>query len=472
MARNLFKGLLIGVVMATVGLVCVDESRAFLGLCNRAQPTTALSPVCNPCAQQMTCNYVPQTSYRVQYVSVPVTTYRPLMTCDPCGCQTTCMRPETTYVQRAQYVPYTSYKMVYTMARPACATTTYYAATAAAVAPPSGCSTCGVAGAQQATYYGTTAVGTMGAVGATGVAPQVAAPVAVNYQPNYAYSSGYGAGSTMYPYGQPTIGTPGAIVAPAPVQRVIVQPTPTAVVTPGMSSMAPSYSGQTYVSPNGGAMVQPSLPTTTTSYYGTTQQGTIVQQGAIVTMPPTQTQIIQSAPPAGQTVIMQSAPPAGVSPTLAPPTAGESTTVAKPIEIEKRTEIKVETESTDKMTPIPDPLMNQQDGPSLNKKTSSPRLYDPQDKTAAVWPTERAWGYAAVGTTIAARTRVAAEPAPIVLTSAIVPGAITSTHAAPVISAERNSATLGPIVPMQSTNAAPMNAVPTRDADGWRSSGR
>ena len=86
-----------------------------------AQPiamTAGYGSACSPCATtcykpQQSCRYVPQTSYRTEYCNVPVTTYRPVTTCDPCtGCSTTCMKPCTTYQRQARQVPYTSYRMV------------------------------------------------------------------------------------------------------------------------------------------------------------------------------------------------------------------------------------------------------------------------------------------------------------------------------------------------------------------------
>jgi hypothetical protein len=68
---------------------------------------------CDPCGPQV-CNYVPQTCYRTQYVSVPVTTYRPIAGCDPCtGCPVTTYRPITAYVWQPRLVPYSSFRLVY-----------------------------------------------------------------------------------------------------------------------------------------------------------------------------------------------------------------------------------------------------------------------------------------------------------------------------------------------------------------------
>ena len=67
---------------------------------------------CRPCVRQV-YRYVPQTCYRTVCVNVPVRTYRPVTTRDPCtGCCRTCYRPVTTYVRQARRVPYTTYRPV------------------------------------------------------------------------------------------------------------------------------------------------------------------------------------------------------------------------------------------------------------------------------------------------------------------------------------------------------------------------
>lgn len=69
---------------------------------------------CMQTCQRVVVNYVPCTSYRTAYERVPVTTYRPQTTSDPCtGCTVTCMRPCTTYTYRCKRVPYTTYRPVY-----------------------------------------------------------------------------------------------------------------------------------------------------------------------------------------------------------------------------------------------------------------------------------------------------------------------------------------------------------------------
>lgn len=107
------------------------------GYGNSCSTTACYAPCTTTCYKpQQSCRYVAQTCYRTQYCSVPVTTYRPVTTCDPCtGCSTTCMKPCTTYVQQARQVPYTTYKMV--------CETRYVAVTTNSCCPtcPTGCPT-------------------------------------------------------------------------------------------------------------------------------------------------------------------------------------------------------------------------------------------------------------------------------------------------------------------------------------------
>jgi len=95
-----------------------------LGLFRRTSyyvPVAATS--CSPCGVQ----YVQQTSYRAEVVQVPVTTYQPVVTSDPCtGCAVTTMRPVVTYVQQVRYRPVITYRPVVS-ASACCPTTTYYA---------------------------------------------------------------------------------------------------------------------------------------------------------------------------------------------------------------------------------------------------------------------------------------------------------------------------------------------------------
>ena len=76
--------------------------------CPTAAYYAPAAPACNTCAPSCnTCAPSCNTCYRPSIVSVPVTTYRPMATCDPCGNTVTVMRPVTSYVQRVQYAPQT-----------------------------------------------------------------------------------------------------------------------------------------------------------------------------------------------------------------------------------------------------------------------------------------------------------------------------------------------------------------------------
>jgi len=99
---------------------------------------------CAPTATRpMVVRYIPRTCYRTVWVSVPVTTYRPVNTCDPVtGCQVTCMRPCTSMTWQARRVPYTTFRAVY---RPAWLPALF----AAPACGPAGCPTgvtCGPGG--------------------------------------------------------------------------------------------------------------------------------------------------------------------------------------------------------------------------------------------------------------------------------------------------------------------------------------
>ncbi|HVW38282.1 MAG TPA: hypothetical protein VHB99_13295 [Pirellulales bacterium] len=116
-----------------------------------AQPAPMAAPVIEaaPVAAPTVVNYVPQTCYRTQYVTVPVTTYRPAMGCDPCtGFPVTTMRPVIAYVQQARLVPYTTYRAVMTapvgLGLPVMGSVGY--------APSAGCSSCSAAPAAQPYY--------------------------------------------------------------------------------------------------------------------------------------------------------------------------------------------------------------------------------------------------------------------------------------------------------------------------------
>lgn len=199
-------------------------------LCNDTTPTYGAAPLASaapaavdPCAPPQvtqTVNYVPQTCYRTQYVNVPVTTYRPVASRDPCtGCPVTTLRPSTTVVRQAQLVPYTTYRRVLTNTCGAPAATASYTSMFRGVASypaTRGCSSCG------ATPTYAPAVSTPMYSGATPTyAPAATTPTyngamsgttgnsSSGYSPSSSYgaSSGYGASSSQT--GTPTLAPSG-----------------------------------------------------------------------------------------------------------------------------------------------------------------------------------------------------------------------------------------------------------------------
>lgn len=176
--NRMIRYLAIGCVAAAIPLATAPESQAFFGWWRRnaccdpcnpcatarttyrplfggwftgwrgnncCSPCATCAPACSPCATGcstgcQTCQMVPQTCFRTECVSVPVTTCRACTTCDPCtGCARTVMRPVTTFVQQVRRVPVTTYRMV---AAPSCCGTTALSAPSFAPAMGSGCSTC------------------------------------------------------------------------------------------------------------------------------------------------------------------------------------------------------------------------------------------------------------------------------------------------------------------------------------------
>jgi hypothetical protein len=197
------------IAVACSGLVLAlpAESQAcWFTSCFHPAPAACPAPV----APVQQVNYVPQTCYRTVCNSVPVTSYRPITTADPCtGCPVTSLSPVTTYVQRPVVVPYTTYRPVVTTVMmpvaPACPTcsacaapaTSYYApAAVAAPAPSCGCGAPGLASATVApslastaapttSYYGgaTTAYYSAPATGYGAPATGYGAPATTSYYP-------------------------------------------------------------------------------------------------------------------------------------------------------------------------------------------------------------------------------------------------------------------------------------------------
>lgn len=102
------------------------------------------------------CSYMPQVSYRVAYLPTPVVAYQPVPSCNPCtGCATTAYRPVTSYAVQPRYVPYTTYRPVYST--PCCAAPSYAASTvsypaASYVVPAAAPSCCGSTISSAETY--------------------------------------------------------------------------------------------------------------------------------------------------------------------------------------------------------------------------------------------------------------------------------------------------------------------------------
>jgi len=155
-----------------------------------------------PCAPPTVVNYVPQTYYRPVVVNTPVTTYRPVTSCGLCG-PSTVMRPVTTMVQQTQYVPYTSYRLMYGPAY-APAYTANYLAPAPVAAPAAACCAPAAPAAMAPAPLGATPMPTLnGPVPATGNYPPPG-------MPSFESSTG-----TIYSNGQSS-GTPATSNYPAP----------------------------------------------------------------------------------------------------------------------------------------------------------------------------------------------------------------------------------------------------------------
>jgi hypothetical protein len=525
-------------LMAAASLLVPADAHAFLGLCQKRQNAAAAlygGTVCNPCGQQLVCNYVPQTCYRTQTVQVPVTTMRPVCGTDPCtGCRTTVMRPVVTYQQQVQYVPYSSYRLQYSVAQAACptATTSYYApapssgigvaapayttpaATFAAPTLNSGCSSCN-SGVAATSYYAPSAV-----------VPATSYPVTTNYAPvpttrmltpgivvpgaaavavpaptnaysypttqgnvnvgGYNYASPSASGSTPPPtYGSSSF-TP-AYTAPAAA-------TP-GYATPTYSTPAPSLSGGTVV--GGATLSAPSLsssPTTGSSYYPPSS-------GTILSSPSIAGSVSSSALAAGPLVPV---PPATTvysnpgTPTPAPSLSTPSLSIpstnsplvlpAPPTQAPYSSGVNA---NKLPIQPIPDP--------EINRRTSTPLLIDPEDKTAMNFPIRRSVGYRAVyhvnGETKS--VEVGVVPASYVTENAVMEtaeptAAPTTAWQQPVSQSQpeptldvTGSARLGaprpamevqtvyaPQQPVQQQSAAQFPSQPATDRDGWSAASR
>lgn len=553
------------VTLAVAGLLVPADAQAFFGCFQKRQDAAAAlygGTVCTPAGQQLVCNYVPQTCYRAEAVQVPVTTYRPVASCDPCtGCQTVCMKPQTCYQQQVKYTPFTTYRLQYSYQQPACAapTTTYYAPTAAYAAPAAvaapalpGCSSCNK-GTAATTYYAPTAVV---APATTYAAPALTTPTNAYYavpatsQPayqyqssgpsmnNYNYAPTYGSTPTTYaaPLAAPSAVLPGvsAPVTNSPTlngattyaQPSYSQPAtsaPLATTAPGYSSSStmatPTYSTPvpTYSSPattnygsttitnpapaltspsttSGATLGTPTLapaPNTTSS----TQPTTVISGGDLTPVPAsafaavapsgTSTSAYPSQPATNNPTV-KSPYSSGVQPSTGMPTPTPALTMP-PAPIPSATPSG--TVPAVRPQPIPDPEMSR--GPVIGSPTSTPHLIDPEDKTAANFPVERAWGYHEVKPhmagygdrpTLGHDTFGNATPAALQVAAPL--PAVTQDAAAPAtgkISTAELAAQLGiPLATTAQPEAQPSPAdapiptpfVPSVDLDGWRPSGR
>lgn len=177
MNTAVLRRLVIAGGVATGFLSAPDESHAiFHWLARCCQPAV-------PCAQPVqVAQYVPTYAYRAQCVTVPVTTYRPVTSCGPCGAAQVSYMPVTTYQTQTQMVPYLTYRIVYSqvaaapvvanyaapVASPCCgarpaAVVAQAPVVAAAPAQPGCCSSAATtyyrAPVATTTYYGSTASG-------------------------------------------------------------------------------------------------------------------------------------------------------------------------------------------------------------------------------------------------------------------------------------------------------------------------
>jgi len=253
MIRSTIRWALTLPTVAALALGPAAESQAFFGLFRRQQACTPACVAQPQCAPQVV-NYVPQTCYRTQYVSVPVTTYRPVSSFDACtGCPVSCMKPVTTYVTQTRMVPYTTYNLQYSAPCNSCApapTATYYA--------------------PRPTYYSPTGnYANLPAFPRANVTPGVIAPTMM------APTTGYAPTTTMLPATSvPSLTTtPGCTncTANVPQSTTTYAPvtpsyttTPGATYAPSIPSGSETYPGATY----------PATPPAATTYSGSTSPST------------------------------------------------------------------------------------------------------------------------------------------------------------------------------------------------------
>lgn len=201
-----------------------------------APPPPVMVPV-----QQV--SYVPETTYRTEYRSVPVTSYKPSCEIDPCtGCPRDCMEQVTNYVQQPVNVPVTQYRAVYSTKYVQMQPQQGYAQPVYGQAPagvvPAAAPTAGSAWVPGATV----APGPAGAVASPFAAPAAAATA----------PSAWGAAGADIP--QQVLPGQTSIAAPA------LQP---GSVAPSSPQIVPQ-SGTFAVPPSQGTSLQPTAPPTLT----------------------------------------------------------------------------------------------------------------------------------------------------------------------------------------------------------------
>jgi hypothetical protein len=315
---------------AARGQSCLSDLFAGCGTCFRKQPAYAVAPVAPVMAPipappppvmvpvQQT-SYVPETTYRTEYKTVPVTTYKPSSEIDPCtGCPRDCVQPVTQYVQQAVNVPVTQYRAV---------TSTKYvqmqqgapAAYGAPVAYPA--APMAYPGAPVAYPGAPAAVMPAPAAAPAGVASPFAAPITTTPQ---AWGAAGSDVSNQLAPGQSSINPPtlqGAPAAPTFQQRPLSPPsvgqTSIQPALPQMQPAAPAQPITTY------SYTQP-VPTAPGLGATTTQRPT---QPPAYTPPPLKPIPIAPPPAAGANgAPAPAAAPAITAPPAAPPAAAPAVT--------------------------------------------------------------------------------------------------------------------------------------------------
>lgn len=309
--------------------------------CNSCQ--SSCTTVCRP-APQIQVNYTPQTSYKYGWLQVPVTSYKPSTTVDPCtGCSVVSMKPCTSYTWKLSRIPYTTYRPTFT---------TTQAPTTVSYAPPSS-ACCG----QPTTI---SQVGSVAPVSTTYTGPASAAP---------ALSSGCsscGTASSVMSSASPT--TSYYPSTPSNQYSSNYPPVGQSQTTIGQSYTVPvspsteASQGTIIQSPSGGAAdTAPSIGAGQTSNFGSLGEG---QSGATIQAPSGDASVLQGSGASSKTNISAF--------NSAPATASRSSNL-RPV-------------------PDPDAHLRQRMAPVTPQpestvpappKSGAPRLLDPRDRTAS-----------------------------------------------------------------------------------------